>query len=250
MMDLSRVSLSALESLLALAQRDDGDWPGRLSGVSLPGEVLAAAAPLTALDREAAVLLLTAVLAERRGHRGAKLDLVWTGPEAKVAHARDTAVVVAEMFGSARRSVLIGGAYFDHGKEIFEPLHRVMRDRGVQADAFLNLEPLDEEPDPARAARVRTDEFLRRNWPFGDPTPTLYYYPDGISQKKRASIHAKCIVIDGKRSLVTSANFTDRGQTRNIEVGVVIDDANFAEALTKQWWGAVGAGVLRKVELQ
>lgn len=52
-----------------------------------------------------------------------------------------------------------------------------------------------------------------------------------------ASLHAKCVVVDERWVLVTSANFTDRGQTRNVEVGVLLDDAGFAGVLEAQFVG-------------
>ena len=50
--------------------------------------------------------------------------------------------------------------------------------------------------------------------------------------------------MDGKGSqhaLVGSANFTDRGQTRSFEVGALIDDKDFASALSAQWRGLISA---------
>ena len=38
-------------------------------------------------------------------------------------------------------------------------------------------------------------------------------------------MHAKCVVIDGLEALVTSANFTEAAQTRNIELGLLIEDS-------------------------
>ncbi|MFO0610564.1 MAG: phospholipase D-like domain-containing protein [Polyangiales bacterium] len=61
--------------------------------------------------------------------------------------------------------------------------------------------------------------------------------------KSYASLHAKCIVVDGARALVGSANFTDRGHARNIEAGVLVDDARFATELARQFHDAVGAGL-------
>jgi len=58
--------------------------------------------------------------------------------------------------------------------------------------------------------------------------------------------HAKCIVVDDREALVTSANFTDRGQTRNIEVGVLIEDSRFASRLAGQWRGLVETGLVEK----
>jgi phosphatidylserine/phosphatidylglycerophosphate/cardiolipin synthase-like enzyme len=42
---------------------------------------------------------------------------------------------------------------------------------------------------------------------------------------------------------VGSANFTDRAQTRNVEVGALLSDTSFAQALLGQFRGAVAAGV-------
>jgi phosphatidylserine/phosphatidylglycerophosphate/cardiolipin synthase-like enzyme len=46
-----------------------------------------------------------------------------------------------------------------------------------------------------------------------------------------ASLHAKCIVVDGRWVFAMSANFTDRGQTRNVEMGVLLEDARLAAVL-------------------
>jgi phosphatidylserine/phosphatidylglycerophosphate/cardiolipin synthase-like enzyme len=59
-----------------------------------------------------------------------------------------------------------------------------------------------------------------------------------------ASLHAKCLVVDRRRALVGSANFTDRGQSRNVEVGAIVEDAAFAGELARQWLGLVDGGLL------
>jgi phosphatidylserine/phosphatidylglycerophosphate/cardiolipin synthase-like enzyme len=45
---------------------------------------------------------------------------------------------------------------------------------------------------------------------------------------------------------VTSANFTDRGQTRNIEMGVLVDDPGLASRLVHQWRGLIESGLVTK----
>ena len=47
---------------------------------------------------------------------------------------------------------------------------------------------------------------------------------------------------DGRDAVSLLANFTDRGQSRNIEAGVLVEDQRFAEELTRQFHDAVGAG--------
>jgi phosphatidylserine/phosphatidylglycerophosphate/cardiolipin synthase-like enzyme len=50
-----------------------------------------------------------------------------------------------------------------------------------------------------------------------------------------ASLHAKCVVVDGRWVFATSANFTNRGQSRNVEVGLLVEDGSVATALEAQF---------------
>ena len=202
---------------------------------------------LQGLPGEAAVRLLRAIVDDRAERPPPHLDLVWTGPETRVATSRDTAVLVRELFAGARREVVIAGFAFDHGEEIFEPLHRVMRDHGVETSIYLDVERAAFGADIGAHVRGVADRFLRDNWPFGAPLPTLSYDPRTATPGSVASLHAKCIVIDVARTLITSANFTDRGQTRNVELGVLIDDADFAARVAAQWRSLVEGGVLTKI---
>ena len=54
------------------------------------------------------------------------------------------------------------------------------------------------------------------------------------------------VQVRDRKALVTSANFTDRGQTRNIELGVLIEDPTFASRLAGQWRGLVDAGLVTR----
>src|SRR5262245_56419600 len=45
-------------------------------------------------------------------------ELVWTGPEASGARSRDTAVVVAELFRTAARSILVSGYAVFGGRQV------------------------------------------------------------------------------------------------------------------------------------
>jgi len=202
--------------------------------------------------------LLTA-LAERAHHGRVALDLVWTGPDTKVSEARYTPVVVRELFEKARHHVIVGGYSFDHGDQLFEPLHRVMRDQGVTAEIFVDIGQMDsslrrwarsarrdmrerlklirvaKESSPDDYAQAVIAWFLDAQWPFGDPKPLIHYDARTADPKSYASLHAKCVIVDNRYTLITSANFTDRGHSRNIEAGVVIHDEAFATRLATQW---------------
>ncbi|MDP3569470.1 MAG: DISARM system phospholipase D-like protein DrmC [Archangium sp.] len=188
---------------------------------SLGLESLVSHAPtLSGLGRDAARLLVTAVLRDR-GSRGRRPELVWTGPETKQSGARDTAVVLSDLFSSAQQSVLIAGFVFDHGATVLSALHQAMQ-RGVNCRLFA-------DGDAAR-------HFRRDNWPFGPPFPEVFRFVPAAGVF--ASLHAKCVVVDHHLVFVTSANFTDRGQNRNIEVGVLLHDENLAAVVEGQFSSA------------
>jgi phosphatidylserine/phosphatidylglycerophosphate/cardiolipin synthase-like enzyme len=68
------------------------------------------------------------------------------------------------------------------------------------------------------------------------PKPDVFYDPrTAVRGPPWVSLHAKCVVVDDEYAFVTSANFTDRGQTRNVEAGVLIQDKAFSAELGAQW---------------
>jgi len=75
----------------------------------------AAMAALAELDIRAVDAILELVLSERSSRPAHHVELVWTGPEARQSLARDTAVVVRDLFDQATSTVLIAGFRFDHG---------------------------------------------------------------------------------------------------------------------------------------
>jgi phosphatidylserine/phosphatidylglycerophosphate/cardiolipin synthase-like enzyme len=193
------------------------------------------AAFLFGLDRDQALRVIAVLLAERASRRSPP-ELVWTGPEGANADSRDTEVVVRRLFEGATKEVIVAGYSFDHGERIFAPLYEAMKTRGVKATFVLDLAGqarVASEMDDFAREKIVT--FLGKNWPWGDPRPAIYYDPRTITPKVYASMHAKCIVVDDARALVTSANFTSRAQSRNIEVGVLLEDAAFATELADHW---------------
>jgi hypothetical protein len=199
---------------------------------------------------EAATLatVVRAVLAERDARPRTSVDLVWTGIEAKTAYARPTVTVVRELFESAQHHVLIAGYAFDHGADIFEPLHGAMKARGVMVDIYLHIDRARSRDDLSKHLGHEVATFFAQNWRFGTPHPVIYVAPRTIDPALCESLHAKCVVVDERVAIVGSANFTDRGQSRNIEVGARIEDVGFAEALLGQFRAATNAGVFRRFD--
>jgi phosphatidylserine/phosphatidylglycerophosphate/cardiolipin synthase-like enzyme len=250
---LSAVPLPMLEALLAAVERGRLDCPFTEAELRTAGfrpnadmiEIFKGSTPA------AVATALRVAIAERVHRPPPRLDLVWTGPETHASVARSTALVVENLFDSAQSSVIVGGYAFDRA-EILAPLHHAMRDRGVTVTMCVDIDGATDDPAKADAfATAFIDGWFRRVWTFGLPKPDIYYDPrtaisGHVPGHDWATLHAKCIVVDDERSFITSANFTDRGQSRNIEAGVLIEDKAFSEELAGHWRQLVGEGLVRK----
>lgn len=247
---LSRVSGPMLAVLEAALEQGRLDCPVTLPdlgdlGFRAYAEDVARA--LQGLDRNGTLAAVRVVLAERAHRPPPRIDLVWTGPETKASTAQNTALCVERLFDEAERTVIVGGYTFDRA-EILAPLHRAMKERGVSVMIFMDIEGEAQTHEGADAfATAQIDRFFQDVWNFGLPKPDVYYDPRTAAPGPPwASLHAKCVVVDDKKSFITSANFTDRGQSRNIEVGVLIDDVHLSEQVAGQWRQLVGEGLVRR----
>jgi phosphatidylserine/phosphatidylglycerophosphate/cardiolipin synthase-like enzyme len=70
-----------------------------------------------------------------------------------------------------------------------------------------------------------------------------------MNSARRAALHAKCVVIDRSTALVTSANFTEAAQERNIEAGALVSDVTFAGILVDQFDWLVRIGAVERLPL-
>jgi hypothetical protein len=199
--------------------------------------------------------LLAEAIARTRSHgpRQADLvDLVWTGPETPGVTNRETGVVVRDLFGSAETEVLVAGFAVHQGRAIFKRLAERMGERpGLRVKLFLDVRrPFRDTSLPEELLRHFTHRFRSQEWP-GEELPELYYDPRSLEVEatRRSSLHAKCIVVDRRVAFVTSANYTEAAQTRNIEAGALIRSARFATQLAGHFEILADVGTLRRIEL-
>ena len=245
-----RLPLAALERLFAAVRA--GKVRAPVTETLLLAEYLDVVRPhiglLARFESDLALAtFLECVVAQRRAADALpRPALVWSGPEPIHSQARRTSVVVREMFDKAKHEVFIAGYSFQGGDELLAPLHAAMRERKVTVQIVLDCSQLDvyEATDPKVILGRVVQDFWTKVWVHGEPRPSLLY---DLRTLKRSvphhagrwfpehSMHAKCIVVDGEEALVGSANFTERAQSSNIEVGVAIRERSFARALLHQW---------------
>jgi phosphatidylserine/phosphatidylglycerophosphate/cardiolipin synthase-like enzyme len=168
----------------------------------------------------------------------ARLELVWSGPEPAQSSTRDTGVVVPALFASAKRSVVVAGFAIRQGDRVFATLATNMDNNpSLDVRIFTNIQRAwkDSRAD-SEIVREFADDFRRTQWP-GRRYPRVLHDRRALSSSPgpRACLHAKCLIVDDERALVTSANFTEAAMDRNIEAGILVEDAGFAGRLRAQF---------------
>lgn len=247
---LSRIPLPTLEAILALLDQERLECPlseSDLIDAGIHGKARDISVALADVNRTGAMSALRIAIAERVYRPPPRLELVWSGPETRSSGARSTSLVIERLFNEATHSVIVGGYSFDT-PYILEPLHRGMKERGLSVLLFLDIPGTAPSAEGADAfATAFIDSFFRDVWTFGLPRPDVFFDPRTAAPGPPwASLHAKCVIVDDEVSLITSANFTQRGQVRNIEAGVLITDTAFSEQLAGQWRQLVSEGFVRR----
>jgi phosphatidylserine/phosphatidylglycerophosphate/cardiolipin synthase-like enzyme len=196
------------------------------------------------------VHLLEQVAATRGAATSAEaiLDLVLSGPEVDGVPTRETAAVTQELFSRAESEVLLVGYAVHGGEEVFRRLAERMREL-PDLSVWMCLDiprVMGDTSHPNEIVRRFVASFYERQWPW-TMRPAIYYDARALStgSPERTSLHAKCVVVDRRIALVTSANFTRAAQQRNIEVGVLIGHRPQAARLADYFVGLKAAGVLR-----
>lgn len=222
-------------------------WVPSLQGEDIAGELEHLRQSGLQPHQIASVLNLLATERELGQRVTDRLQLVWTGPEVPGSVSRDTGVVVRELLTSARHSLLLSTFTIHRGAEVFAPLATAIKNNlTLRARLVVNV---GRNGDYVSSQQHLLDkfasEFWKEDWPWS-PRPLVYYDPRSLSleQGVTASLHAKCIVVDDETAFVTSANFTERAQERNVEAGVLVRDPQFARALRQQFDALIGASHL------
>lgn len=197
-------------------------------------------------------------LAEERAAQQAiedRVQLVWSPPELDRVDARDTGVVVQELFRRATRSVLIASYALDEGSKavaIFGELAaRMDAEPTLDVRIFANIHRRHRDDTPSvQLVRQFARRLREQLWP-GARLPHVWYDPRSLDldSQQRAVLHAKCVVVDRRWSLLTSANFTEAAQARNIEAGMLIDDRRVAERIHRQLDTLAETGALRALSV-
>lgn len=178
------------------------------------------------------------------------VDLVTTGGGAGAGN-RTTGVVVGELFRSAEQSVLVSGYAVYQGQKVFQALaDRMQECPSIDVRLFLDIQRRQGNTSTAaELVREFVHRFRRSQWPAGRPLPKVFYDPRSVTSEpgRTAALHAKCVVIDEFDLFVSSANFTEAAQQRNIEVGLRLRSPIVAGRVVKFFESLVASGDFDRV---
>jgi phosphatidylserine/phosphatidylglycerophosphate/cardiolipin synthase-like enzyme len=203
----------------------DGDTLTAGLRVVSPGRRAEVRALLEILDtdsgRDAVMLVLRAI----EGARSAPttVDPLWTMPGHLAQHGRLTHSVTY-LVDSARHSVVCSTFNFQRSSGLWKALRQAAQRPEITMRIYLDTNAADEQqrhwsPTTAEvAAHLRPATVLRTKQFDGRPTRN----------------HSKFISIDHRFLLVTSANFSWSAENGNLELGVLIDNPNLAEAVERE----------------
>ena len=195
-------------------------------------------------------ILLLSVLAERTSARRS-WDWVVSGPALEGVPTRDTGVVYRSLVEQARERLLLSSYALYNGRELFAPLHdALLENPALRVRLILDVSRdfHDHSVSDGIVARFK-ERFRKRDWPWVE-LPEVYFDPRGLEldPARKAVLHAKCVIVDGKSALVTSANLTRAAQEKNIEAGVLVQDASRVAGLERFFEGLIESGVLKRLD--
>jgi phosphatidylserine/phosphatidylglycerophosphate/cardiolipin synthase-like enzyme len=187
------------------------------------------------------IAILTAAINEHRRRNQESIELVWTGPESQCIPVRQTEQVLLDLIRNSKKSLLA----------VSYAVFRIPTIRKALTDAAL------------RAVRVRIvldimqpsggdgyNPLIAIGQELASQSEVLYWpeeqrIPD--SAGKRGILHVKCLVADGEKLFISSANLTEQAFKLNMELGVIISGGRYPSSVEQHFIDLQGRGVLRRL---
>lgn len=144
-------------------------------------------------------------------------ELVVTAPNSFGLKTRKTKTVVEELIENAERSIMLTGySISDYFSEMIDIIVKKST-RGLYVNLYIN--DVERQQDKIDKLLLYAGKFIK-----------VYNY-NKQNDDKMAALHAKLIVVDGKKSFISSANLSYHGMQGNIEMGILVESEKKAKEI-------------------
>ena len=140
------------------------------------------------------------------------METVWSGPGSHHVPVRATAAVLGDVVREARHELLL----MTYSARPHQPLSDAL---GAAISRGVAVTVVVETLQGAGSALSGDEPYQAFT---GIPGIELWHWPTSQRTESGAKMHAKLAVADRRVLLVTSANLTQSGVTKNIEAGLLI----------------------------
>jgi phosphatidylserine/phosphatidylglycerophosphate/cardiolipin synthase-like enzyme len=179
---------------------------------------------------------LAFIMAKQHKELEPRISPVWTGPNLDNALIRlSTYDTVKYLIDSAEQEVFIVGYSFSFREESVKELLKSV-ERAVERNCRVNIIINDVENNFKEIMRYWEKENYQLN----------VYHWIGSDLSDYTSLHAKLIIVDQRKLLLTSANFSYHGFHKNIETGVIIENHEISRDIWKQYHSLMKANQMKK----
>ena len=204
---------------------DDATLTGALQAVAASRRVavreLLGRAGLGVACREVAVAVLRAVEGAH-GHQ-TRITPVWTTP-GDLAQYGHLTTAVRHYVDGARESVVCATYNFQRSSALWRALAGAAARPEVAVRIYLDTAAADDEPATWKPTTVEVARAMR-----GAAVWRTRRVDDGLVRS-----HAKFVAVDHQFLVVTSANFSQSAEQRNVELGLVVADPILTQRVERE----------------
>lgn len=176
--------------------------------------------------------IIELVLKSYLENRKEKIELITTAPPSFMLKTKRISNVVREVIANSEKSLLITGYSISEFVEDMIDSIIEKSQRGVFVKIFIN--------DLTKQKSI--DKLLRYHGKF------LQLYDYANKEDKMAALHAKIILADSERAIISSANLSYHGMVGNIEMGTLVHSVKLGKQIEELFKGLVFQKIFNKMQ--
>ena len=202
--------------LLGVIQEElDAFKTGDINAATFPRSLDAVTSEFPSLSSKGRVELLRLVLTALTCNTEEKVELVVTAPNSFAIKTRTTLGAINEVLESAQKSIIMTGYSVSEYVSDFLDTVIAKSQKGIVVRLYINK--VDNQASLEKLLRYKS-RFLQ-----------IYNYTN--ADDKMSALHAKILSVDGKRTLISSANLSYHGMSGNIELGCLVESKKIGKQM-------------------